>query len=85
MRVSDKEIKKILGGFAVVSSDSIIQSRDQDADHVKQVTAEVIAMQDREDLIADLKSRIASGAYNPSGDEIADAMIRRSIADRITG
>ena len=33
--------------------------------------------------IAELKAKIEAGEYNPTGDEIADAMIRRSIADRI--
>jgi len=88
MRISDNEIKKLQSGHYAVVSDIVelgqkIKTRDQDADTIKQVTAEVIAMSDREDLIADLKARIEAGKYNPSGDEIADAMIRRSVADRI--
>ena len=90
MRISDKEIQKLSSGHYAVVSDIVefgkhIQSRDQDADTIKQVTAEVMAMTDREEIIADLKTRIAAGNYNPTGDEIADAMIRRSVADRITG
>jgi anti-sigma28 factor (negative regulator of flagellin synthesis) len=90
MRISDIEMKKIANGqYAVVQDISelgqSIKTREKDADHIKQVTAEVIAMKDREDLIADLKARIEAGKYNPSGDEIADAMIRRSIADSIQG
>ncbi len=89
MRVSDNEIKKLRSGHCVVISDIVelgqtIQTREREADIVKQVTAEVIAMPDREDLIADLKARIEAGNYNPTGDDIADAMIRRSIADRLS-
>lgn len=89
MRISDNEIKKIANGhYAVVVQDIVdlgqtIQTRTREADIIKQVTAEVMAMPEREDLIADLKARIEAGIYNPTGDEIADAMIRRSIADRI--
>ena len=88
MRISDIEVKKIASGQYAVVQDIVglghsIQTRGKDADHIKQVTAEVIAMPDREDLIADLKARIEAGSYNPTGDDIADAMIRRSIADRI--
>ena len=89
MRVSDNEIKKLRTSQYAVVSDIVdlglsIKSRDREADHIKQVTAEVIAMPDREDLIADLKARIEAGNYKPTGDDIADAMIRRSIADRIS-
>lgn len=90
MRISDTEVKKILGGQYAIVEDIVdlgktIQTRDQDADLIKQTTAEVIAMPDREEMISDLKARIEAGTYNPTGDEIADAMIRRSIADRIKG
>lgn len=88
MRISDIEVKKIVSGQYAVVQDIVefghsIQTREKDADHIKQVTAEVIAMPDREDLIADLRARIEAGSYNPTGDDIADAMIRRSLADRI--
>jgi len=88
MRISDNEIKKLKSGHYAVVQDIVdlgqtIQTRQREADIIKQVTAEVIAMPEREDLIADLKARIEAGNYNPTGDDIADAMIRRSIADRI--
>jgi len=86
MRISDNEVKKILGGHAIV--EEIVQigeESDREADETlaSQVTQDVLQMGDREDLIADLKARIEAGTYNPTGDEIADTMIRRSIADRI--
>ncbi len=86
MRISDNEVKKILSGSALVTeieNQGRILDRDADAKLAEEVTQDVLAMGDREDQIADLKARIESGTYNPTGDEIADAMIRRTIADRI--
>lgn len=37
----------------------------------------------REDVVNELKDRIARGEYNISGKDIADMMIRRRAADRI--
>ncbi|MBN9503429.1 MAG: flagellar biosynthesis anti-sigma factor FlgM [Armatimonadetes bacterium] len=86
MRISDNEVKKILDGQSIV--DEIVhigKESDREADEklTAQVTQNVLEMGDREDLVADLKARIEAGTYNPTGDDIADAMIRRSIADRI--
>lgn len=86
MRISDNEVKKILGGQAIVEEIVLLgKESDREADEklAAQVTQNVLEMGDREDLIADLKARIEAGTYNPTGDEIADTMIRRSIADRI--
>ncbi|OJU63357.1 MAG: hypothetical protein BGO01_04230 [Armatimonadetes bacterium 55-13] len=79
-------MKKILDGQSIV--DEIVhigKESDREADEklTAQVTQNVLEMGDREDLVADLKARIEAGTYNPTGDDIADAMIRRSIADRI--
>ncbi|MCC7230508.1 MAG: flagellar biosynthesis anti-sigma factor FlgM [Fimbriimonadaceae bacterium] len=81
-------MKKILSGTQVSLVEEIVQigqQSDREADEklAAQVTEDVLAMGDREEAIADLKARIEAGTYNPTGDEIADAMIRRSIADRI--
>ena len=88
MRISDNEVKKILSGAHATLVEEIVQigqesAREADEKLAKQVTEDVLAMGDREDVIADLKARIEAGTYNPTGDEIADTMIRRSIADRI--
>ena len=88
MRLSDNEVKKILSGeYAVVDQiDGLgekIETRDKDAELIQQVTGDVIAMPDREEFVAELKRKIEAGEYNPSGDDIADAMIRRAIADKI--
>lgn len=91
MRISDIEVKKLAYGHAVVREivelgEGIEEAkREADQTLVKQVTREVIEMPDREEMIAQLKARIEAGEYNPSGDEIADTMIRRAVADRIQG
>lgn len=87
MRISDNEIKKVLNKPEVVAKeiDQIGQENQlrEDKPLIENLTAEIIEMPDREEMIAELKARIEAGEYNPTGDEIADAMIRRSIADRI--
>lgn len=92
MRISDNEVKKLLAQTEGTTHSSILEDiqrialeNDQKADKelVKQVVEAIHNMPDREDVIADLRARIESGTYNPTGDEIADAMIRRAIADRV--
>ncbi|MFY9232948.1 MAG: flagellar biosynthesis anti-sigma factor FlgM [Fimbriimonadaceae bacterium] len=87
MRISDTEVQKILNGSAVVNDivelDESREKREADKPLVRLITRQVIDMPDREDMVAELKARVDAGEYNPSGDDIADAMIRRSIADRV--
>ena len=90
MRISDTEIKKILNGeYAVVEDimrhERVSEIKRENEDVIKQVTKDVMEMPDREEMVAELKARIEAGDYNPTGDEIADAMIRRSVADRLSG
>jgi len=89
MRISDTEVKKILdGSYDLVGEiDQLGEARQREEDQqlIESVTANVVAMPDREEMIASLKARIEAGEYNPSGEDIADAMMRRSIADRIKG
>jgi len=90
MRISDSEIKKILNGeYSVVEDiirhEKVSELKRENEELIKQVTQDVIAMPDREAMIAELKARIESGNYNPTGDEIADAMMRRAVADRLSG
>lgn len=37
----------------------------------------------REDVVASLRARVESGSYQVSGEQVAEMMIRRLIADRI--
>lgn len=54
-----------------------------DADMIEETTKQVLAMPDRDEMIALLKERIERGEYNPSGEDVADSMIRRMVADKI--
>jgi anti-sigma28 factor (negative regulator of flagellin synthesis) len=88
MRISDNEIKKVLSKGAGDIVDQIVEigedrGRAEDRDLVEKLTAEVMAMPDREEMIADLRARIAAGTYNPTAEEIVDGMVRRAIADSI--
>ena len=89
MRISDTEIKKILNGeYSVVEDiirhEKVSELKRENEALIKQVTEEVLKMPDRENMIAELKAKIEAGTYNPSGDEIADAMMRRAVADRLS-
>ena len=86
MQISDNQVKKILEmGTLAQQIDLVAEARRraEDTALVADVVADVKAMDDREDRIADLRARIEAGVYNPTGAEIADAMIRRAAADSI--
>ncbi|MBI5708459.1 MAG: flagellar biosynthesis anti-sigma factor FlgM [Armatimonadetes bacterium] len=90
MRISDAEVQRILQKQAslVADIDSIADGIDEptyeiDPQFVKELARRVNEMPDREDFITELKARIDAGTYNPTADEIAEAMIRRTIADRV--
>jgi anti-sigma28 factor (negative regulator of flagellin synthesis) len=86
MQISDVEVKKIIHSKKLVAEIVEIgqeRSKAEEAQIVKDVTQAVVAMPDREDRIAELKARIDAGTYNVTGAEIADAMIRRNIADKV--
>ena len=90
MRISDEQVQKVLsqrqalvGEIQDMDLEMEPSPRPTDGPLIKQVTQEVMAMPDREDRIAEVKAQIESGTYNPTGDEIADAMVRRAIADQV--
>lgn len=86
MKISTEQLNKVLEGKAdTLDSKKVEESviRLTDADLIKKVTADVNEMPDREDFVNELKAKLEAGEYNPTGEEIADAMIRRTIADRI--
>ncbi|HRF60794.1 MAG TPA: flagellar biosynthesis anti-sigma factor FlgM [Fimbriimonadaceae bacterium] len=85
MRISDIELKKVLqvGVLAPAEELGIASPKPTDWRLIARLVGEVIAMPDRDDVVADLKARIEAGTYNPTGEEIADAMIRRAVADRM--
>jgi anti-sigma28 factor (negative regulator of flagellin synthesis) len=53
-----------------------------DKDLITETVQKVHAAPDREARIAELKARLAAGEYQVTGEEIAEAMIRRAAADR---
>lgn len=87
MQISDTQVKMVREMLAqeIQEMDLPLESypRPEDAALVKEVVQQVHDMPVREDRVAELKAKIESGAYNPTGDEIADAMIRRATADRL--
>ncbi len=86
MQISDNQVKKILEMGSLAQQINLVGEtirHAEDAQLVRDVTANINEMPDREDRIAELQARIENGTYNPSGAEIVEAMIRRSIADRI--
>jgi hypothetical protein len=87
MQISDTQVKMVREMLAreIQEMDLPLESypRADDAEMVKAVVQSVHEMPDREDRIAELKAKIDAGEYKPTGDEIADAMIRRATADRL--
>lgn len=87
MRITDKEMQKVLQMGGNPAADALAEEssigKAEDAELIKAVVQDVIEMPDREDRIEELKAAIEAREYNPTGAEIADAMVRRSIADRI--
>lgn len=92
MQISDAQVKMVKEQLAKRALVAEIQEMDlpletypraEDADMVNKMVDKIALMPDRQDRIDELKAKIASGTYNPSGDEIADSMIRRAIADQI--
>jgi anti-sigma28 factor (negative regulator of flagellin synthesis) len=87
VKISNAQIEAILTAKGQVTpSAEVVDSaviRLVDKELVDYTTRQVLAMADREDMILDLKTRIEAGEYKVDGQDVADAMIRRAIADRI--
>jgi len=89
MRISDTQVKKVLSEEWAAYHDALVGpiskpvGRETDNDLIDKIAAEVTAMPDREEMVAELKAKIEAGEYNPTAEEIVEAMIRRNIADRI--
>ena len=87
MKISTEQLEAVIASkgnvmpAAEVVDTAVIRLVDQDL--IKQTVENINNMPDREDFIASLKARIESGEYNPSSDDIADAMVRRTLADKI--
>jgi flagellar biosynthesis anti-sigma factor FlgM len=56
-----------------------------DADLIAEVKALILNMPEvREEVVAELRDRIERGEYHVSASDIAEAMVRRAIADSIS-
>lgn len=88
MKISTEQLAKVqaLDG-KVTPPESVVDTaviRLTDSDLIKQVTAQINELPDRDDMVSDLKARIEAGSYAVTADEIVDAMVRRARADRIS-
>ena len=87
MKISNEQLKKVAESGGTLTPDSaqidaaVIKLTDKAL--IDEMTQKVADLPDREEMIAELKAKIEAGEYNPSGDDIADAMIRRAIADQV--
>lgn len=63
------------------AADVDISEEAQEVVRLKRAIAELPEV--REDLVNSLKERIQRGEYKVSGEEIAELMMRRAVADRI--
>lgn len=87
MQISDNELKKVmlLGSLRLVEpvDESEPSPRPTDGPMIKAITADVVAMPDRENRVDEIKAQMEAGTWNPTSEEIADAMVRRAVVDRI--
>lgn len=89
MQISDNEVRRLIRSRddLVREIESIAEGIDDpqfevDPNMVAELTKKVLEMPDREDRIAELKAEIEKGTYRPTAEQIVEAMIRRTIADR---
>jgi anti-sigma28 factor (negative regulator of flagellin synthesis) len=94
MKISMQEVEKILqtGDTAVVESPGVMElpiptvagnvaTRSEEVQAIKDAIAKEPEI--REEMVAEVRALIDSGKYKPTGEEIADLMIRRARADSI--
>ena len=87
MKISNEQLQKVADSGGSITPDSALVDaaviKLTDKALIEEITHKVADMPDRDDLVAELKARVEAGEYNPSGEEIADAMVRRAIADQV--
>ena len=87
MQISKTELEKVMSATTrerQIVDESAPSPLPTDGPMIKQITADVIAMPDREDRVAEIRAQMQAGIWHPSGEEIADAMYRRAIVDRVS-
>jgi anti-sigma28 factor (negative regulator of flagellin synthesis) len=83
MQISLEQVKMAQEMRARAQAEAAQAPAHDDTELVAEVVQNVIDAPDREARIAELKARIDAGEYNLTGDEIAEAMMRRAVADRL--
>jgi negative regulator of flagellin synthesis FlgM len=87
MKVSNEQIASVMAHQGQVTPESAVVDssfiRLTDRGLIESLVEKVKQMPDREDRVAELKAQVQAGTYNPSSADIADAMVRRAIADRV--
>jgi negative regulator of flagellin synthesis FlgM len=87
VRISNEQLQKVADSGGSITPDSALVDaaviKLTDKALIEEITHKVADMPDRDDLVAELKARVEAGDYNPTGEEIADAMVRRAIADQV--
>ena len=87
MKISQEQLKKVAeSGDSVTDEKALVDEaviRLTDKDLIQEIARKVADMPDRDEMVASIKARIEAGEYDLSGEDVADAMIRRAIADRV--
>jgi negative regulator of flagellin synthesis FlgM len=87
VKISNEQLQKVADSGGSITPDSALVDaaviKLTDKALIEEITHKVADMPDRDDLVAELKARVEAGEYNPTGEEIADAMVRRAIADQV--
>ena len=89
MRISNEELQRIteltksptFNGDSTSEPNVVTAMESQD---MKMITEAISLVPDvREQIVSSLRERIESGTYTVSGDNIAEMMVRRALADRL--
>ena len=87
MKISNEQLRKVAESGGSITPDSaqidaaVIKLTDKAL--IQEITHKVADMPDRDEMVAELKGRIEAGEYEVTGEQIADAMVRRAIADQV--
>ena len=97
MRISNEELRRIAeqsyAGAAVqerqIHSEDVVPRGESvvsalESPDMKMISEALAQVPDtRDQIVASLKERIESGTYQVSGEQIAEMMVRRALADRM--
>jgi anti-sigma28 factor (negative regulator of flagellin synthesis) len=87
VKISNEQLRKVAEAGGSITPDSaqidaaVIKLTDKAL--IDEITHKVVDMPDRDEMVAELKAKIEAGEYSVTGEQIADAMVRRAIADQV--